>query len=205
MPGPPRPPGVRKLPTLARLATIPGILLVALVVPSLARADDGPIVTDCAPPPPLEKAAATADLVFLGVVTEIADGGRLATVAVKDVWRGDLPPIVRVAGGQDPTNPAEDDRTFEPSAAYLFLPVISGDHLVDSVCSSTTIWSDDLKVLRPANAHGPDPDAALAATPSASAGPLAFLGSFAGPMAIAALVGGGAIGLSFLVARRRGD
>jgi hypothetical protein len=141
-------------------------------------------------------------VVFVGAVTGIDNGGRSASVAVKEVWQGDVPPTVTVTGGQDPTNPAEDDRTFEVGIAYLFVPVLSGDHFVDSACSATMIWSDDLVKLRPPGAHAPDASASLG-TESTSPGPLSFLGSFAGPLAVAALIGGGAFGFAFVVARRR--
>jgi hypothetical protein len=183
-------------------ATIVAVALTALLVPSVASAGDG-TVTDCAQPMPLDKVVNDpSQIVFVGAVTAVEDGGRTASVTVKEVWQGDVPPEVTVAGGQDPTNQAEDDRTFEVAVAYLFVPILAGDHFVDSVCSATVAWSDDLVKLRPPGAHAPDTSAVLSAEPT-SPGPLSFLGSFAGPVAVAALVGGGAFGFALLVARRR--
>lgn len=161
------------------------------------------IVVDCAPPLPLEKAV-FSELVFVGRVTEVANGGRSATVEVTEVWRGDVATPVTVFGGADPTNPAEDDRVFEVGVTYLFVPPqldsLRQGIVVDSVCSSTTPWTDAMAPLRPADAHAPTP-----AEPGTTGGssPLAFLSGIIEPVMTAAIVGGGAFLIALFVARRR--
>ena len=169
----------------------------AVLLPRLALADTGTVVFDCAPPLPIEKAVGSADLVFVGTVASTSNGGRSAIVDVTETWRGDVPTPVIVNGSQDPANLSEDARSFEVGTTYLFLPALSGSGLVDSICSPTTVWQDGLASLRPPNVGKP-----LATTPSGP-GPLAFLGSFAGPIGMAGLIGGGAFGFALLVARRR--
>lgn len=127
----------------------PGIVVrivaaLALVASSLVAAPmtvaDTTATTDCAPPLPIEKAV-FSDLVFVGRVTDVANQGRSATVEVTEVWRGDVPTPVTVNGGSDPTNPAEDDRSFEVGVSYLFIPAqadgLRQGFVTDSVCSST--------------------------------------------------------------------
>lgn len=176
-------------------------ILVLVVGPAVSLADTGTVV-DCAPPLPIEKAV-FSDLVFVGKVTDVANGGRSATVEVTDVWRGDVATPVTVFGGADPTNPAEDDRVFEVGVTYLFVPsqfdALRQGIVVDSVCSSTTPWRDDLRSLRPADAHAPAP----AELGTGSANPLAFLGGILEPAITAAIVGGGAFLVALVVARRR--
>ena len=72
--------------------------------------------------------------------------------------------------------------------------------VVDSVCSSTTTWTDDMKALRPPDAHAPA--AAEPGTPSGP-NPLAFLDGVIEPIIVAGIVGGGAFLLALVVARRR--
>lgn len=161
------------------------------------------IAVDCAPPLPLEKAV-FSDLVFVGRVTDVANGGRSATVEVTDVWRGDVATPITVFGGADPTNPAEDDRVFDVGVTYLFVPSrvpgLGQGIVVDSVCSSTTPWTDDMKSIRPPDAHAP---AAAEAGTASGPNPLAFLDGIIEPIIVAAIVGGGAFLLALVVARRR--
>ncbi len=165
--------------------------------PSGALADTGPIVVDCVQPLPLEKAVASADLVFVGTVTAVDNGGRMATVTVTELWKGDVPTPVILNGGQNPATQSPDDRVFDVGATYLFVPTMVNGALVDSACSPTVPWSDDLARLRPQSIGQP------LRTAPASPGPLAFLGWLGGPLAMVGLIGGGAIALSLLIARRR--
>jgi hypothetical protein len=166
------------------------------MAPSVATADTGDIV-DCPPPPPIEKAVAAADLVFVGLVTSTTNDDRAASVLVSEVWQGDVDEIVSINGARDPGTSAEDDRTFSVGTTYLFFPAVVDGQLVDNVCSSTIPWGDKVASLRPAVTHLPR--AASAPAP----GPLAFLGTFAEPLWTAAIIGGGAYGFALLVARRR--
>lgn len=173
----------------------------ALFAPPPAMADTT-VITDCAPPLPIEKAV-FSDLVFVGRVTDLANDGRSATVEVTEVWRGDVQTPVTVNGGSNPANPGEDDRAFDLGATYLFIPVqldaLPRGVLTDSVCSSTMLWTDDLARLRPANVGQPLPVPTKPAGPN----PLAFLGGLAMPILTAGLVAGSAFLLAWFVARRR--
>ena len=178
-----------------RLMMAVAVVAAALIAPMAALADTTG-VADCAPVAPLEKSV-FSELVFVGRVTEVANGGRSATVEVSEVWRGDIPPSVTVDGGFNPADVAEDDRIFDVGATYLFIPSVIDTRIVDGVCSPTVQWTDDLGRFRPADAHGPS----LARSVNGS-NPLAFLGDLAGPIATTALVGGAALLLAFVVAGR---
>jgi hypothetical protein len=186
---------VRDHPTLIRLAVSAAGLLWVLIVPAIATADTGDNLV-CAPPP-IEKAIASADLVFVGLVTSSTNEDRTASVLVSEVWQGDVDEIVAVDGAQDAGSTSASDRTFSVGTTYLFIPTLVDGHLVDNSCSSTVVWGDKIAGLRPAVTHLPRP-----ATPPAPS-PFAFLGTLAGPLWTAAIIGGGAYGFALLVARRR--
>lgn len=183
------------------LATL-AVATSGLAIAPITLADTA-IVTDCAPPLPIEKAV-FSDLVFVGRVTDTANSGRSATVEVTEVWRGDVPTPITVNGGSDPTNPAEDDRTFEVGVTYLFIPAqldgLRQGFVTDSVCSSTTPWTDDLARLRPPDVGQPAPGPVPS---TASPNPFAFLGWLVAPILTAGLVVGGAFALGWFVARGR--
>jgi hypothetical protein len=167
------------------------IALVALAAPGL-------VVADCIAPPPLEKAVLTADIVFVGTVTSTENGGRWATIAVKEVWRGpDQPPIVLVKGGPAGNTATSVDRSFENGATYLFVPFLDGDgSLSDNSCSSTTLMSEAVAPLRPAVTRTP-----TGVAPEASG---FDFGGILGPIAIAVIVAGVLL-LVGLLARGRQD
>ncbi len=158
--------------------------------------------SDCGAPPPIEKSV-FSDLVFVGRVTEVANEGRSATVEVTEVWRGDVPTPVVVNGSPNPADPGEHDRFFDLGATYLFIPgqldSLAQGVVTDSLCSSTTLWTDDLARLRPAEVGKPLP----VATASSGPNPLAFLGGLAMPILTAGLVAGSAFVVAWFVARRR--
>jgi hypothetical protein len=90
-----------------------------------------------------------------------------ATVAifeVDEVWRGSLGDAVEVRGLSSDGRRSEDDRTWIVGQRYLVLPVPFEGALVDSICTATTEWQDELAELRPADAHPPS------ATPAAESG-----------------------------------
>ena len=193
---------MHRLRIVVRIVATLAVVALGLVAAPMATADTTG-VTDCAPPLPIEKAV-FSDLVFVGRVTDVANQGRSATVEVTEVWRGDVPTPVTVNGGSDPTNPAEDDRSFEVGVTYLFIPAqIDGlrqGFVTDSVCSSTTPWTDDLARLRPADVGQPSAGSASSTT---SSNPRAFLGWLTMPILTAVLVVGSAFVLAWLVARGR--
>jgi hypothetical protein len=155
-----------------------------------------PALADCQVAPPIEEAARTSALVFVGTVTAIASEGRSASVRVEEIWRGgEMPATVTVFGGTDPAQAMEDDRVFEAGARYVFVPFVIDGRLVDNICTSTTRWVDDFAAFRPAGVQTP--------TPSAAAGPLSAIADLALPLLTAMLIGGAALAIAVVVGRRR--
>ena len=135
--------------TSSRLA---GGVFVALALLSLPAA----AAARCVEPAPIAQAVQTADVVLVGTVTAIEQGGRLATVTVTEVWRGpDQPAIVKVRGGPA-DGPTSVDRTFEVGARYLFTLILAANGgLGDNACSSTTTWEPGHAAIRPADIRTP--------------------------------------------------
>jgi hypothetical protein len=176
---------------LARFAILGGLLGYALLAAPAGA------LADCAEPLPLEKAVIVNEFVFVGTVESADAQGRLATVKVEEVWRGDPATAVTVDGTLDPTTGiGEDDRVFRAGIRYLFLPSIVDGRFVDNLCTSTTEWQDGFEALRP-------PDVRPPSATSTAEGPLAFLGSLVLPAITVLIVGGGVLGVAFVVARRR--
>jgi len=175
---------------LGRIVSVIGLAGALVLVPA-------PVLADCQLAPPLDKAVIDAASVFVGTVSSIHNHGFSAEVDVREVWRGEIAGHVVVDGGLDPANPAEDDRQFEVGVTYLFLPTPIDGRLVDSICSATTPWVEEAMAgLRPPEGLAPEP------TPSSQTGPFSALAGVAGPLLVAAIVGGLLI-VTVLVARRR--
>ena len=118
----------------------------------------GAVLADCMQPPAIGVAAATADIVFVGTVTNTLNNRRWAEVAVTEVWRGpDQPASVVVRGGPEGNTATSVDRSFEVGRTYLFVPYMDPDTaaLTDNSCTSTTEFTDDTAKLRPADARQP--------------------------------------------------
>ena len=120
----------------------------------------GPVAADCQPAGPIEQSLPDAPVAFVGVVTALE--GPVATMAVREIWAGDVPDTVEVrglsddVGGVDPGFGAgfsEDDRRWNPGATYLVVPWVDGAVLRDSICTATTEWHPGLEALRPADAR----------------------------------------------------
>lgn len=181
---------------LGRLLATTGLLAALLAIPA-------PALADCAVPPPLEVSLKTADLVFVGTVSGIEADGHSATFEVEEIWRGDVPATVQVAGGENPAQPAEDDRTFELGTKYVVIPSLRDGRLVDSLCSGTTPWDDSYAAIRPVDAR----PATASAPPTETGGQsslLAGLGDLAMP-ALTVLVIGTLLVVTVVVAGRRRD
>lgn len=177
---------------LGRLVSVVAVIAALVAAPA-------PAFADCQMAPPIEEAVRTADLVFVGSVTAIADGGRSASVRVEEVWRGgEMPAEVTVLGGTEPAQPMEDDRTFEAGVRYVFFPFVVDGQLVDSICTATAPWVEGFAAVRPADARTPLPSA----TGTAS-GPLAAVADLALPLLTALLIGGAAVAVAIVVSRRR--
>ena len=175
---------------LARIVSVIGLAGALLLVPA-------PVLADCQLAPPLDKAVIDAASVFVGTVSSVRSHGFSAEVDVREVWRGEIGGHVVVDGGLDPAHPAEDDRQFEVGVTYLFLPTSIDGRLVDSICSATTPWVEEaMGGLRPPDGVAPAP------TRSSQPGPLSVLGDLAGPLLVAAIVGG-LLSVTVVLARRR--
>jgi hypothetical protein len=175
---------------LRRLLTATALLAAVLVGPA-------PVLADCVAPPPIEKAVAGAEIVFVGTVTAVESAGRTASVNVEEVWRGDVPAEVVLNDDLDPDVISSVDRTFDVGVRYLFLPSAEDGRLIDTQCSSTVAWDDGLAAFRPAEAHQPVPG-------TDDRGPLGILGELGGPVLVVSIVGGLLLA-TVLVARRRDD
>jgi hypothetical protein len=114
-------------------------------------------LADCMMPAPVQEAAQTADIVFVGTVTETTNRNSWATVAVVEIWRGpDLPAAVVVKGGPGGNAMTSVDRAFQAGVKYLFFPYADEQGaLADNSCTNTMEWSADLAQIRPAEVRQP--------------------------------------------------
>lgn len=180
------------MPTARR--SVLRLLLLALLLASLAQAPAA--LASCAPPEPLDRLLATSDVVIVGTVTAVANNDRWAKVQVEEIWKGGpLPAILEVhGGGPDPNMMTSVDRTYAPDR-YLFTLARDGTELLDNACSGTTVWSEDLARLRPADWQGPD----QSSEPEPEGFDLGFLFPIAGVAMFALAIIGGA----WLIGRAR--
>lgn len=177
------------LPAAAAFAALP--LLVQLAAPSAARAD-------CMPPPPIEDAVKSAEIVFVGTVAATSNRSSWASVTVEEVWRGpDQAAQVLVKGGPGGNAATSVDRSFEVGVKYLFFPYADAGGLADNSCTSTTRWTADLAALRPADARAP-----VGAT---SGGGGIDVGGLVAPLAVTLLVAGTLLVVGLAVRSRRSD
>jgi hypothetical protein len=122
-----------------------------------ALASVTPAAADCQMAGPVAEVLGTAAVAFVGEVTTVS--GSVAIVAVREVWAGNVADVVEVRGLGDRSvlgtqeGPSEDDRSWEAGTTYLMLPYVDGSILRDHICSATTVWTDDLAILRPADAR----------------------------------------------------
>jgi hypothetical protein len=172
------------------------ILAAVAAAPLLLAFAPAMALGSCMMPAPIEEAVKTADIVFVGTVTETANRSSWASVEVTEVWRGpDQPRAVVVKGGPEGNAATSVDRTFEAGVTYLFFPYAeTGVGLADNSCTSTTPWTEDLDALRPANSRAP-----IGAEPEAGGFDLAGV---LVPFGIAVIVGA-ALLLAGLAARGR--
>lgn len=176
---------------LARLMAVGLLSLAALAAPAGASAS-------CALPPPGADPWASADAVFVGTVTSVANFERWATVEVEEVWKGpDQPAVVVVRGGPEGNTATSVDRTYAVGMKYVFGVLVSDGNLHDNSCSSTApADAVDLDALRPADARAP-----IGGTIKPNEDAI-DLGAFAGPVAVVGVVGGLLV-LTVMLARRR--
>lgn len=117
----------------------------------------GSAVASCVQPPPLTEAVGEADVVFVGLVTEVSNRQRNAVVEVEVVWKGDVDERVEVRGGPQRNDTISSvDAAYNEGERYLFVPYEGeGDLFRDNACTSTQPYEDDLADLRPADAAAP--------------------------------------------------
>jgi hypothetical protein len=164
--------------------------ILAIVVLALSAA---PVTADCQMAGPLEEELATAEVVFVGTAAEVIRS--MARFEVHEVWAGPVGESVEVHGLTSGVEFSEDDRHWEAGATYLVVPYVEAGVLRDSICSATVEWTDELEVLRPA-------DAVIVGSENAAE---AESGSV--PMALVAVIGIAAVvvAVSVLAFRRRGE
>lgn len=126
---------------------------------------------------PLKKRLTSYDTVFVGTVTDTASGGRLATVKVESVWRGEVTPTATVAGGELAAGVASSvDRSYSDGVRYLFTPTgFEQGRYLDNACTATQEWTRKVERLRPRGATPVQNDEArnvvAPGTPAPSQGP----------------------------------
>lgn len=151
----------------------------AWLVPTFAIAfgfvTAGPALASCAEPLPIDEAISAAQTVFVGTVSELRFGDRVALFDVEDIWKGAPPATVVVSGGPSLSDleaaQAEGgdmatsvDRVYQAGGTYLVVSYASdGSTLSDNACSATQLFTSDLEAFRPSTAHAPlTPDVAAA-------------------------------------------
>ena len=169
---------MKSLRVLRVVRVVAAVAALAFVLPPSA------VLADCMMPPPVEEAAQTAEIVFVGTVAETSNHNSWASVVVEEIWRGpDQPEAVIVKGGPAGNMATSVDRFFEVGVKYLFFPYADeAGGLADNSCTNTVPWAADLAQLRPADARQP-----LGATEPE--GGFDVAGVIA-PLGVAVLVGG---------------
>lgn len=183
--------------------------LIAAFLASFVVVTAPPTHASCAEPRPPEQAIENAHSVFVGTVTGLLYGGRIARFDVEEVWKGDVGALAVVSGGPTISEFEEAaaqgldmgtsvDRTYELGTKYLVVAHgADADSLLDNGCSMTQPFSTALDTLRPASAHVP-------AIPPGSGGDddgsssLLWIG-----LAVVAMAGGGVLTLMIRSRHRR--
>jgi hypothetical protein len=129
------------------------LIAIALSLAALLGAAAGapvPVAASCAAPSAPADAVRFGEIVFVGTVTDLENGGRWVKVKVEERWRGagDLPDEVEVHGGPEPGTATDIDRSFL-NGRYLFVVEKGPGYLLDNQCSGTLLWYDALADLRP--------------------------------------------------------
>lgn len=177
---------------------LPALMLVPIVLAATA----GPALADCQPAPPIEKAVASSEVVFVGTVTVVEGKSSWATVEVTEIWRGpDLEKTVQIRGSVPAGEFGEDDRVLEVGVTYLFVPWLVDGAFVESVCTATVPWARAAEALRPPDARQPIGGSAV--EPGSTTGPLDWLTPWVGPIVAALVVGSVALAITLVAARRR--
>jgi hypothetical protein len=145
----------------ALCATLAALLALALAPAASAS---------CAPLPPLEKALAAAEVVFVGTVTHLEHDGRVATFRVEEVRKGVLGSTVVVNGSGVALGALEEaereglgigssvGRGYQLGVRYLVVPHgASRELLLDNACSATRPYGREIEVVQPPVEAAPTP------------------------------------------------
>jgi len=129
----------------------------------------GAAEASCIRPPDVKADLESSDLVFVGLVTDLANEDRWAMFRIEEVWKGD-PGGDRVevragpAGGPGRRAATSTDRTYVARERYLVfgsdlsrrpgaaVDFGEGARWVDSACSATRPYESSLDRFRPADA-----------------------------------------------------
>jgi hypothetical protein len=157
-----------------------------------------PVAAECAGVQAIADALLSGNTtVFVGNVVKLDNDNRWATVLVDERWHNadGVPDTAFIHGGPEAGKSGIDQRIFA-LGRYVFAVTNEGPYYVDSACTATTPWSDDLVQYRPTNvAEG---------SGSGSGSPLDFLESgsaaLAAGLALALLI---AVVAYILILRRR--
>ena len=116
----------------------------------------------CAPPVAISSAVAQSDVVVVGTVVATRSRGRIATLAVDEVWTGQVDNTFEVYGGPPDDNTATSvDRTYDVGTRDLLFAYeprahgsspIFGGRYEDNDCSNTQPWNETLAAFRPGSA-----------------------------------------------------
>jgi hypothetical protein len=128
------------------------LILVVLVLAGLVRGPTA-VLASCAAIPQLGPAIRNAPAVFVGTVTSVDHGGRVATVHVEEVWKGRVEAKVQVVGTPELNAAATSvDRIYSAGEKYLFIPFAGGgDSYQDNNCTPTQPFSVGLAAYRPSS------------------------------------------------------
>lgn len=153
----------------ATLVVVPGVMLSGRAAEASRRAVD------------VQEDFEASDLVFVGSVTDLANGDRWATFRVEEIWKGD-PEGDRVevragpAGRTGAPAATSVDRTYVAGQRYVvFASDLSrrpgavfdfgdGARWIDGACSATQLYEPSLDRLRPPDAGPVSSQTALSGT-----------------------------------------
>jgi hypothetical protein len=127
------------------------VVALAVVLAGVLTVPSSVLAACATVPQSAEDAVFFGDVVFVGTVMRTENEGRWPTVRVEERWKGadGLGDTVVVQGGPEAGTATTTDRTYLPGR-YLFVVDDRGGVLVDSACSGTRVWTDELAPLRPA-------------------------------------------------------
>jgi len=148
----------RSKPWWLLASLVPSVALAVLLLPPITA--EASCAGGGASP---QQAIQSAPTAFVGTVTDLSSGGRVATVRVDDIWRGNnIPSSVEVVGSPDLNAAATSvDRMYVAGAQYLFVPDGGGPQsFTDNSCTATQLFTSGLSALRPASAPGAPPHSA---------------------------------------------